>query len=91
MDTNTDIKYTHTNGDYSINVDKFIEAYKDGKLEYIPYYTYLPDGIEIANGNSIDNDVRGKGAFMLHVVVKDEYGNRIRLSSANFEPIEDKK
>lgn len=43
MDTNTDIKYTHTNGDYSINVDKFIEAYKDGKLEYIPYYTYLPD------------------------------------------------
>ena len=91
MNTNTDVKHTHTNGEYNINVDKFIEAYKDNKLEYIPYYTYLPDGIEIVNGNSVCDTVRGKGAFMLHVLVKDQYGNRISLRSDNFEPIEDKK
>lgn len=86
MDTNTDIKYTHTDGECDINVDKFIEACEDNKLEYIPHCTYLPDGIE-----TLDGSVRGVGAFMLHMVVKDPYGNRIHLHSNSFKPIENKK
>lgn len=86
MDTNTDIKYTHTDGEYNINVDKLIESCNDNKLEYIPHCTYLPDGIEDVNGT-----VRGKGAFMLHMIVKDQYGNRVRLHSDSFKPIDGEK
>lgn len=86
MDTNTDIKYTHTNGEYDINVDNFMEACKNDGLEYIPYCTYLPDGIK-----DMHDTVRGKRAFMVHVVVKDKYGNRIRLHSDSFKPIKDEK
>lgn len=91
MDTNTDIKYTHTSGYHNINVDKFVEACKDNKLEYITYYTYLPSGTKITNMDILENAEREKKNFMLHVIVTDPYGNRIRLHSDNFKLIEDEK
>lgn len=86
MDINTDIKYTHTNGEYNINVDEFTKACKKEELEYIPWCVYLTEGDATDNGTVCKED-----EFIVHMLVKDKYGNRIRLSSDIFKRIKNKE